>query len=149
MSESINYQMDGVSYNDTYINANLPFPNPDAIAEFSVQDSNLSAEYGNAVGGVVNVVSKSGTNEIHGDLFEFLRNGDMNARNFFAPEHDQLKRNQFGGAVGGPIQKDHLFYFVTYQGSRFRNAPQRQIPSLPTPPDPPPHFSTFLPATQL
>ncbi len=115
MAESVNYQMDGVAYNDTYINTNLPFPNPDAIQEFSTSDSNLSAEYGNAVGGVVNVVSKSGTNEIHGDVFEFLRNGDMNARNFFAPAQDQIKRNQFGGAVGGPIQKDHLFYFGTYR----------------------------------
>jgi hypothetical protein len=147
-SESINYQMDGVAYNDTYINANLPFPNPDAIQEFSVQDSNLSAEYGNAVGGVVNVVSKSGTNQIHGDLFEFLRNGDMNARNFFAPEHDQLKRNQFGGAVGGPIQKDHLFYFGTYQGSRYRNAPQGQIAFVPTAAERTGDFSDLLP-TQL
>ena len=148
-SESINYQMDGVAYNDTYINANLPFPNPDAIQEFSVQDSNLSAEYGNAVGGVVNVVSKSGTNQIHGDVFEFLRNGDMNARNFFAPEHDQLKRNQFGGAVGGPIQKDHLFYFGTYQGSRYRNAPEGQIAFVPTAAERTGDFSSLLPGTQL
>src|SRR5579872_336539 len=131
-SESINYQMDGVAYNDTYINANLPFPNPDAIQEFSVQDSNLSAEYGNAVGGVVNVVSKSGTNQIHGDVFEFLRNGDFNARNFFAPAQDQIKRNQFGGSVGGPILKDRLFYFGTYQGTRYANAPQGNIEFVPT-----------------
>jgi hypothetical protein len=132
MAESVNYQMDGVAYNDTYINTNLPFPNPDAIQEFSTSDSNLSAEYGNAVGGVVNVVSKSGTNQIHGDVFEFLRNGDMNARNFFAPAQDQIKRNQFGGAVGGPIQKDHLFYFGTYQGTRYANAAQGNIAYVPT-----------------
>ena len=131
-SMSINYQMDGVDYNDSYINANLPFPNPDAIQEFSVQDSNLSAEYGNSVGGVVNVVTKSGTNQIHGDLFEFVRNGDMNARNFFAPTQDTLKRNQFGGSVGGPIQKDHLFYFGTYQGTRIRQTPQGSIAFVPT-----------------
>jgi hypothetical protein len=131
-SESINYQMDGVAYNDTYINANLPFPNPDAIQEFSVQGTNMSAEYGNAVGGVVNVVSKSGTNQIHGDVFEFLRNGNMNARNFFAPAQDQIKRNQFGGSVGGPILKDHLFYFGTYQGTRYANAAQGQITQVPT-----------------
>jgi len=131
-SESINYQMDGVAYNDTYVNTNLPFPNPDAIAEFSVQGTNMSAEYGNAVGGVVNVVSKSGTNQIHGDVFEFLRNGDMNARNFFAPAQDQIKRNQFGGSVGGPILKDRLFYFGTYQGTRYANAPQGQIAFVPT-----------------
>ncbi len=131
-SESINYQMDGVAYNDTYVNTNLPFPNPDAIQEFSVQGTNMSAEYGNAVGGVVNVVSKSGTNQIHGDVFEFLRNGDMNARNFFAPAQDQIKRNQFGGSVGGPILKDHLFYFGTYQGTRYANAAQGQIAFVPT-----------------
>ncbi|HKW97142.1 MAG TPA: TonB-dependent receptor [Bryobacteraceae bacterium] len=131
-SESINYQMDGVAYNDTYVNTNLPFPNPDAVQEFSVQGTNMSAEYGNAVGGVVNVVTKSGTNQIHGDVFEFLRNGDMNARNFFAPAQDQIKRNQFGGSVGGPILKDHLFYFGTYQGTRYANAAQGQIAFVPT-----------------
>ena len=127
-SMSINYQMDGVDYNDSYINANLPFPNPDAIQEFSVLDSNLSAEYGNSVGGVVNVVTKSGTNQIHGDVFEFLRNGDLNARNFFAPTHDTLKRNQFGGSVGGLIQEDHLFYFGTYTRAR-GSARRRRAPS--------------------
>jgi hypothetical protein len=124
--------MDGVDYNDSYINTNLPFPNPDAIQEFSVADSNLSAEYGNSVGGVVNVVTKSGTNQIHGDVFEFFRNGDMNARNFFAPTQDTLKRNQFGGTFGGPIQKDHLFYFATYQGTRTISAAQGQIAFVPT-----------------
>jgi hypothetical protein len=148
-SESINYQMDGVAYNDTYINANLPFPNPDAIQEFSVQGTNMSAEYGNAVGGVVNVVSKSGTNQIHGDVFEFLRNGDMNARNFFAPAQDQIKRNQFGGSVGGPIQRDHLFYFGTYQGTRYANAPQGNIAFVPTAAERTGNFSDLLPGVQL
>src|SRR5579863_9716114 len=131
-SESINYQMDGVAYNDTYVNTNLPFPNPDAIQEFSVQGTNMSAEYGNAVGGVVNVVSKSGTNQIHGDVFEFLRNGDMNARNFFAPAQDQIKRNQFGGTVGGRILKDKLFFFFTYQGTRTTSAPSGAVAFVPT-----------------
>jgi Carboxypeptidase regulatory-like domain len=148
-AESINYQLDGVAYNDTYINANLPFPNPDAIQEFSVQGTNMSAEYGNAVGGVVNVVSKSGTNQIHGDVFEFLRNGDMNARNFFAPDQDQIKRNQFGGAVGGPILKDHLFYFGTYQGTRFANAAQGNIAFVPTATERTGDFSDLLPGVQL
>jgi hypothetical protein len=147
-SESINYQMDGVAYNDTYINTNLPFPNPDAIQEFSVQGTNMSAEYGNAVGGVVNVVSKSGTNQVHGDVFEFLRNGDMNARNFFAPAQDQIKRNQFGGSVGGPIQKDHLFFFGTYQGTRYANAPQGNIEFVPTAAERTGNFSD-LPGVQL
>jgi len=147
-SESVNYQMDGVAYNDTYINANLPFPNPDAIQEFSLQGTNMSAEYGNAVGGVVNAVSKSGTNTIHGDVFEFLRNGDMNARNFFAPAQDQIKRNQFGGSGGGPIQKDHLFFFGTYQGTKYANAPQGNIAFVPTAQERTGNFSD-LPGVQL
>jgi len=147
-SESINYQMDGVAYNDTYVNTNLPFPNPDALQEFSVQGTNMSAEYGNAVGGVVNVVTKSGTNQIHGDVFEFLRNGDMNARNFFAPAQDQIKRNQFGGSVGGPILKDRLFYFGTYQGTRYANAPQGNIAFVPTAQERTGNFSD-LPGVQL
>ncbi len=147
-SESINYQMDGVAYNDTYVNTNLPFPNPDALQEFSVQGTNMSAEYGNAVGGVVNVVTKSGTNQIHGDVFEFLRNGDMNARNFFAPAQDQIKRNQFGGSVGGPILKDRLFYFGTYQGTRYANAPNGDIAFVPTAQERTGNFSD-LPGVQL
>src|SRR5439155_10856767 len=86
----VNYQLDGAGHNDTYLNMNLPFPNPDAIQEFSLQSDNLSTQFGNAAGGVVNIVTKSGTNQIHGTLFEFLRNGSMNARNFFAPVHDSL-----------------------------------------------------------
>ena len=103
--------MDGAGHNDTYLNTNLPFPNPDAVQEFNVTTDNLSAEYGIGAGAVVNVVTKSGTNTLHGDLFEFVRNGDMNARNFFAPVQDTLKRNQFGGSAGGPILKDRWWYF--------------------------------------
>ncbi len=132
---AVNYQLDGTSYNDTYINTNLPFPNPDAIQEFSLQSDNLSAEYGNAAAGTVNIVTKSGTNGLHGDLFEFLRNGNLNARNFFAPTQDTLKRNQYGGSVGGPIKKDKLFFFGTYQGTRIRTAPEGQIAFVPTAPE--------------
>jgi hypothetical protein len=99
-TRAVNYQMDGAGHNDTYVNANLPFPNPDAVQEFNVRDENLSAQYGQG-GAVVNIVTKSGTNTVHGDAFEFLRNGALNARNFFAPTQDTLKRNQFGGSVGG------------------------------------------------
>ena len=81
---------------------------------------------------MVNIVTKSGTNEIHGDGFEFLRNGGLNARNFFAPTQDTLKRNQFGGSVGGPIKKDRLFYFGTYQGTRTLSAAQGVIAQVPT-----------------
>ncbi|HLJ16860.1 MAG TPA: hypothetical protein VKV15_20360 [Bryobacteraceae bacterium] len=91
----------------------------------------MSAEYGNSAV-VVNVVTKSGTNDFHGDLFEFLRNGDLNARNFFAPTQDTLKRNQFGGTVGGPILKNKLFFFFTYQGTRTTTAPSGAVSFVPT-----------------
>ena len=110
----VNYQLDGTGHNDTYLNTSLPFPNPDSVQEFNLQSSNFTAEYGNAGGGVVNIVTKSGTNSVHGSLFHFLRNGALNARQFFAPEQDVLKRNQFGGSVGGPIVKNKLFFFGTY-----------------------------------
>ena len=120
-SDGINYHLDGGSNIDHYTNVNNPFPNPDALEEFSVQTNSYSAEYGRASGAIVNVVTKSGTNDFHGDAFEFLRNGAMNARNFFAPVHDKLKRNQFGATAGGRIIRDKLFFFGTYQGTQIRN----------------------------
>jgi hypothetical protein len=129
---AVNFQMDGAGHNDTYLNTNLPFPNPDAVQEFNVQTDNVSAQYGIGAGAVVDIVTKSGTNELHGDVFEFVRNGDLNARNFFAPTQDTLKRNQYGGAVGGPIIKNKLFYFGTYQGTKIRSAAQGNIAFVPT-----------------
>jgi len=128
----VNFQMDGADHNDTYLNTSLPFPNPDAIQEFNLLSSNFSAEYGNAAGGVVNIVTRSGTNQIHGSAFEFLRNGALNARQFFAPAQDALKRNQYGGSVGGPVIKDKLFYFGTYQGTQVRNVQSGQVQFVPT-----------------
>ncbi len=127
-----NYLMDGGDNNHPYANVNLPFPFPDAIQEFSVQTSGLPARYGLHPGGVVNVVTKSGTNGFHGNLFEFVRNGNLNARNYFAKEHDSLKRNQFGGTIGGPVLKDQLFFFFGYQGTRVRTAPPQTISFIPT-----------------
>lgn len=129
---TVNYQLDGGDYNDPYLNTNLPFPNPDAIQEFGVNTDNLSAEYGNSASAVVSIVTKSGSNDIHGSLFEFVRNGDLNARNFFAPTHDALKRNQFGGTVGGPILKNKLFYFGTIQATRIRSTAQGEVAFVPT-----------------
>jgi hypothetical protein len=120
-ADTINYNLDGGSNQDHYTNVNNPFPNPDAVEEFSVQTNSYSAEYGRGAGAIVNVVTRSGSNQLHGSAFEFLRNGDLNARNFFADSHDLLKRNQFGGSVGGPIKKDRLFFFGTYQGTVLRN----------------------------
>src|SRR5947208_12968181 len=129
----VSYQLDGGNYVDEYTNVNQPFPFPDALQEFSVQTSNYGAEYGQNAGAVVNVVTKSRTNDFHGDVFEFLRNAVFNARNFFAPltqpngqptkdmGRDQLKRNQFGGTIGGPIRHDKTFFFAGFQGTRLRN----------------------------
>ena len=127
-----NYLLDGGDHNDSHSNVNLPFPFPDALQEFSVQTNGVSARYGLHPGSVVNVVTKSGTNQFHGDLFEFVRNGRFNARNFFAPTQDTLRRNQFGGTIGGPIKKDKLFVFSGYQATRVRTAPPQSIAFVPT-----------------
>jgi hypothetical protein len=120
-SNNVAFNLDGVHSEDIMSNTNQPLPMPDALQEFSFQTSNFSAEYGQNSSGVVNVVTKSGTNMLHGDVFEFDRNAVFNARNFFAGRRDQLKRNQFGGTLGGPIIRDRLFFFGGYQGTRIRN----------------------------
>jgi len=127
-----NYLLDGGDHNDTHSAVNLPFPFPDALQEFSVQTNGVSARYGLHPYAVVNAVTKSGTNQIHGDLFEFVRNGDFNARNFFAPAQDTLRRNQFGGTVGGPIRKDKIFLFNGFQATRTRTAPPQTTSFVPT-----------------
>ncbi len=132
-SSGTNYMLDGAEHVDTFTNINLPFPFPDALQEFSVETSTLPARNGMHPGGVVNVVTKSGTNALHGDAFEFLRNGDVNARNFFAATHDSLKRNQFGGVLGGKIIKDKLFFFGGFQGTLNRQNPPQTISYVPTP----------------
>jgi hypothetical protein len=117
----ISYSLDGGNYIDEYTNVNQPFPMPDALQEFSVQTSNYSAEYGQNAGAVVNVVTRSGTNSFHGDVFEFVRNEVFNARQWQAATRDHLKRNQFGGVFGGPIIHDRTFFFGAFQATRFRN----------------------------
>ena len=130
---NINYLMDASDNNDAFTNVNLPFPFPDAIQEFSVQTSGLSAQYGVHPGAVVNIVTRAGGNSFHGTLFEFFRNGDMNARNHFSTKQDTLKRNQFGGVIGGPIRKDKLFFFGGYQGTRTRQETNAYTSFVPTP----------------
>lgn len=129
----LTYLMDGGTHNDPFNNLNLPLPFPDAVQEFKVETSALPAQYGQHSAGAVNVVTKSGSNEFHGDAFEFLRNGDLNARDFFAPVQDNLKRNQFGGTIGGPILKNKLFFFLGYQDTIVRSAPAASIANVPTP----------------
>ena len=93
-------------------------PDLDSIAEFRILTNNFDAEYGNYSGGIVNVVTKSGSNQVHGAGFEFLRNTALDARNFFSPERSFYRQNQFGGVVGGPIKKNRVFFFGDYQGTR-------------------------------
>src|SRR5579863_274250 len=125
--------LDGVNHNDSQNNQSFVMPFPDALQEFKVESSALPAQYGYHSDAVVTAITKSGTNEFHGDLFEYLRNGDFNARNFFATARDSLRRNQFGGVVGGPIRKDKLFLFVGYQRTDNITNPPTTIAYIPTP----------------
>ena len=129
------YYLDGSVYNNPWDLANMPLPMPDALQEFKVETSTMTASNGIHAGGTVSGITKSGTNEFHGDLFEFLRNGDLNARNFFAPARDTLKRNQFGGTIGGPVIKNKMFFFFGYQDTITRQDPQANTAAtfVPTP----------------
>jgi hypothetical protein len=116
------YFLDGAYNQDNYHLLAAPFPNPDATQEFKVIGNNFDARYGFAPGGVVSIVTKSGTNQWHGVLFEYLRNNAVNASEYFTRSTDLIKRNQFGGSIGGPIVKDKLFIFGDYQGTRQRRS---------------------------
>jgi hypothetical protein len=133
LSDGLTYLLDGGTHNDPFSNANLPLPFPDALQEFKVETSAMPAQYGQHSSGVVNSVTKSGGNEFHGDLFEFVRNKVFNARNAFSPTRDGLKRNQFGGVIGGPIIKNKLFFFGGYQGTIQRSEANIIVSYLPTP----------------
>src|SRR5204862_4575849 len=120
--------LDGASHINFVTGANMTFP--DALQEFKVETSGVNAQHrtASAVGGV----TKTGTNEFHGDLFEFIRNDLFNARNYFATKHSTLKRNQFGGTAGGPIVKNKLFFFGGYQGTTLRQDPADNQSFVPT-----------------
>src|SRR5207237_1650081 len=108
----------------------MPMPFPDALQEFKVETSGLGAQHGKET--AVNSVTKSGTNEFHGDLFEFVRNDLSNARNYFATTNSTLKRNQFGGTLGGPIKQNRLFFFSGFQGTTVRQDPADNKAFIPT-----------------
>ncbi|PYS00830.1 MAG: hypothetical protein DMG12_16685 [Acidobacteria bacterium] len=133
LATGMTYVLDGGTHNDPYNNLNLPLPFPDALQEFKVETSALPAQYGHHSSAAVNAVTKSGTNEFHGDLFEFVRNGALNARNAFALTRDNLKRNQFGGTIGGPIVNNKLFFFAGNQTTIQRSTPSDSIMYVPTP----------------
>jgi hypothetical protein len=133
MDNGLTYLLDGGTHNDPYNNLSLPFPFPDVLQEFKVETSAVPAQYGQHSAGAVNAVTKSGSNQFHGDAFEFVRNKVFNARNAFALTRDGLKRNQFGGTMGGPIVKNKLFFFGGYQGTLVRSDPTDLRQYIPTP----------------
>ena len=127
----INYLLDGGDHNDSFSNVNMPFPFPDVLQEFSVQTTGLEAQYGVHPSATVNIITKSGSNQWHGGIFEFLRNSYANANNRINGYTD-LKRNQFGGYFGGPILHNKLFFFGGYQHTALRIAPATTSSYVPT-----------------
>lgn len=123
--QSNNFLLDGEEFNDSIDNLIGYNPSPDALEEVKVQTGNTGAEFGNANGAVVNMTVKSGTNQYHGNVFEFLQNDKLNANGFFTNRNriprNAFKRNIYGGTFGGPIKKDKLFFFIDYQGAKDRN----------------------------
>lgn len=109
------WRLDGGDNQDYMANGNLPYPFPDAVSQFSVESTALGAQDGGHVGGMVNVVTRSGTNQFHGTAFEFIRNTYIDATNFFSSKPDALHQNQFGGTFGGPIIRNKMFAFAGYQ----------------------------------
>ncbi len=132
LPNGITYLLDGSSHNDPFNNLNLPIPFPDALQEFKVETSSLPAQYGQHASAAVNAVTKSGSNSFHGDAFEFVRNYMFNGRNSYSNPvtlgRDHLKRNQYGGTLGGPILRDKLFFFAGFQQTTVRSTtPQNAI----------------------
>ena len=126
----VDYTLDGANHINFLTGVTMPLPFPDATQEFKVETSGLGATHGS--GSAMSAVTKSGTNELHGDLFEFVRNDLFNARQYFATKNSTLKRNQFGGTIGGPIVKNKLFFFGGYQGTIIRQDPANIQSFLPT-----------------
>ena len=139
LSTGVGYTLDGAVHANPQQNANLPLPFPDALQEFRIATSGLSAQNGVHSGASVNAVTKSGTNRFSGNGFEFLRHHRFNAASPFATVgkdgtrvDDGLKRNQFGGTFGGPVVKDKLFFFGAYQGTALRQRPNSNVAFVPT-----------------
>ena len=116
--EANGFMVNGADAEEGLHNGAAIVPNLDSIAEFRIITNNFNAEYGNYSGGQINVVTKSGSNQFHGNVFDFLRNTDLDAKNYFSPVRGDFKQNQFGGIFGGPIRKNKVFFFVDYQGTK-------------------------------
>jgi hypothetical protein len=125
-----NFLLDGLDNNEFGNGAAIALPPPDALEEFRTEESSMSADFGRG-GAAISVALKSGTNQFHGDAWEFLRNNVLDARNYFDQTRTPFKRNQFGATLGGPLRKNHTFFFVDYQGTRIREA-QPFVSTVPT-----------------
>src|SRR5271170_996178 len=134
MRESENgFILNGVLVQELGFSGAGAIPNLDSIAEFRILTNNPDAEYGNYSGGLINVVTKSGTNGYHGNLFEFLRNTDFDAANYFDQgQRGAYHQNQFGGTFGGPVKRDKIFFFADYQGNRLIQGKAQTIPNAPS-----------------
>jgi hypothetical protein len=131
--ESANgFQVNGIDVQEHMNGGTSIIPNLDSIEEFRVLTNNFDPEYGNYNGGMITVVSKSGSNAIHGTAFEFFRNTALDARGYFDPTRSAFKQNQFGGAIGGPVKRDKLFFFTDYQGTRTTQGVSTGNISVPT-----------------
>lgn len=127
-SQQNSFLINGADAIDLPLNTPLIIPSPDAIREFNLLTSTINPEYGRNSGAILNAIIKSGTNGFHGDAFEFYRDTALNARNFFQVGPPVFHQNQFGGTFGGPIFKDHTFFFLSYQGTRARTASASNTP---------------------
>jgi hypothetical protein len=127
-----NFSVNGGDANDQFINTPTIQPTPDAVEEFRVITNTFDAEYGRNSGSVVNVITKSGSNTFHGNIYEYFRNTVLDAKGYPAPSTPQLNQNQFGGTFGGPIKKDRTFFFLSYEGRRIRAGSVGDLLNVPT-----------------
>ena len=123
----------GQDSNDLPLNTPLIIPNPDAIGEFDMVTNTINPEYGRNSGAILNASIRSGTNSFHGDAFEFYRDTFLNTKDFFQKKPSVFHQNQFGGTIGGPIFRNHTFFFFSYQGTRARQAQAFNVPTVFTP----------------
>ena len=126
------FLVNGADVKELQNGGTLIIPNIDSLDEFRVLTNNFDAQYGNYGGGIVNAVTKAGSNGLHGTGFEFLRNTDLDARDYFSPDRDVFRQNQFGGAIGGPIKKNAVFFFGDYQGTRSTQGISSGLLSVPS-----------------
>src|SRR5258708_22288431 len=122
LEDTVNFKINGEKLNDMVHNQINIQPSINTVQEFKGDNSTYSAEYGRNSGAIVNIATRSGTNELHGEAFEFLRNNKLDATNFFNTKKSPFKRNQFGASLSGPIIKNKTFFFVSYEGLRQRQA---------------------------